>query len=372
MRAVSVGIMSFRNRTGGTPFAEAGYFRQVINAAKKLSIRAFVFCPLDIDWRSRTIDGYVYDDNTGGWQAKQFPFPDVVYDRLFPPRGRLANLLFAAAKRLRTQGNVQMFGRAFRGKWEVYSALLKHPDVKEHIPETRPLHNLADLDLLLRKHGYVFIKPDMGSQGAGVLSIRATANGYNCRGRDYRNTPYKVRTHSLAHVLAVAKSASQRRRLLVQQGLELSFLQGRTFDVRAVVQKDHEGKWQLTGTAVRIGRPGSVTSNLHGGGHAARTEALIKSAFPHKHSEIMETLGRLAIRIPEAIDQELGRYGELGLDFGVDKDGKIWLIEANSKPGRTVFLRTGDYTLRKISIARPMQYSRYLALRKRNGGEEGV
>jgi len=372
VRSVAVGIMSFRNRTGGMPFAETGYFRQSLQAAKKLSMRAFVFCPLDIDWRSRSIYGYVYDDAAGAWQAKHFPFPDVVYDRLFPPRGRLANLLFAAAKRLRTQGQVQMFGRAFRGKWEVYSALAKHDDVKEHLPETRPLHKLADLDLLLRKHGYVFVKPDMGSQGAGVVSIRATTNGYRCRGRNHRNVPYAVNTHSLAHVLAVAKSASMRRRLLVQQGLELSFLQGRTFDVRAVVQKDHEGKWQLTGAAVRIGRPGSVTSNLHGGGHAARPEALLKRAFPASYSEIMETLVRLALRIPAVIDQELGRYGELGLDFGVDNNGKIWLIEANSKPGRTVFLRTGDYALRRTSIARPMQYSRYLALQKRSGGEEVV
>ncbi|MEK1830725.1 YheC/YheD family protein [Priestia megaterium] len=38
------------------------------------------------------------------------------------------------------------------------------------------------------------------------------------------------------------------------------------------------------------------------------------------------------------LEQELnGLIGELGFDFGVDYQGNVWLFEANSKPGRSIF-----------------------------------
>jgi len=369
VRAITVGIMSYRNRVGALPFSEAGYFRKLIAAANQLGMRAFVFCPLDISWQSRTIYGYTFRKNSGSWDARQFSFPDVVYDRLFPSRGRLANILFAAARRLRLQGRVTMFGRAGKGKWETYRALVRHPDVKEHLPETRLLRQASDLATMLNTYGYVFVKPDMGSQGLGVMAIKRRAGHLNCRGRDCQNRQYMTIVPTIGAALSLARGASQRRRLLVQQGLELNHLRGRTFDIRAVVQKNEVGKWQVTGTAARIGRPSSVTSNLHGGGSVTRTEGLLKELFPDKYIDILSVLYKLAVRIPELLDKELGRFGELGLDFGIDRGGKVWLIEANSKPGRKVFLYLRDPALRHASIVRPMQYSKYLALERRSGGE---
>jgi len=368
-RVITVGIMSYRNRSGLMPFSEAGYFRQLIRAARTLSMRAFVFCPLDIDWVGRRIYGYTYSPDRGTWSAHYFPYPDVVYDRLFPPRGHLANVLFGAAKRLRRHRGTVFFGRALRGKWEVYRSVLKYPELKQHVPDTKPLSGVAVLTAMLKKYGYVFIKPDMGSQGKGVCQVRVTREGFMCRGRDHHNRPYSTLVSSVAAVLSLVKSASQRRRLLVQQGLNLNHLHGSTFDVRTIVQKNEQGQWEVTGSAVRVGRRGSVTSNLHGGGRAIKTEKLIKSQFPDKHEEILQKIAWLGVAIPEALDKELGRFGEFGLDLGVDRDGQVWLIEANSKPGRTVFLRIRAYDLRRASVARPMQYSKYLALQKRNRGE---
>lgn len=371
VRPISVGIMSYRSRSGLAFFSESGYFRQLIRAAWSVGMKGFVFCPMDIDWVGKRIYGYTWDPHSGNWVAKHFLFPDVVYDRLFPPRGGLANILFAAARRLRRQRGVVFFGRALRGKWEVYRSVLRHEDLRPHVPETLPLR-ISTLAYMLKKHRYVFIKPDIGSQGKGVMQVRVYRDGYHCRGRDHLNRPFQTQVQSLAAILGLVSSASQRRRLLVQQGLYLNHFRGSTFDVRTIVQKNEAGQWQVTGTAARVGRRGSITSNLHGGGHAVRTEALLEEQFPDRHQEILEKIYWLGVSIPAALDKELGRFGELGLDLGVDKDGHVWLIEANSKPGRTVFLRTRAFHLRRASILRPMQYCKFLALQKRNRGEENA
>ncbi|MBT9177200.1 MAG: Endospore coat-associated protein YheD [Firmicutes bacterium] len=362
---IVVGIMSSRKENAGLPFSEGLYFKQLIRAANSIAVRAFVFCPLDIDWRARSVWGYTHSPGLGGWSHQRFPLPDVVYDRLFPPRGHMANILFTAARRLRRQKGVVFFGRALRGKWEVYRSVRKHSDLSPHIPDTRRLSSLAALRHMLVTHRYVFIKPDLGSQGKGVMQVRVTNSGLVCRGRDSANRPFAATVDSVAAVLGLAKSRSQRCRLLVQQGLHLNHFKGSTFDIRSVVQKDEAGKWAITGTAARIGQRGSITSNLHGGGRAMRTEALLRAAFPLQWETILSKAHSLCLSIPSALDQELGRFGELGLDLGVDKDGKVWLIEANSKPGRKVFLKIKARDLRRRSILRPMQYCKFLAEAKR-------
>jgi len=360
-KRIYVGIMSYRQRHAAYPFSEGAYFKSLIRAARSLSMQAFVFCPLDIDWVGRRVYGYTYRAESGTWAARYFPFPHVVYDRLFPPRGQLANLLFAAAKRLKKQRRVIPFGRVLRGKWEVYRSVQNHAELGQHVPETHRLKGSAVLGYMLKKHRYVFIKPDLGSQGKGVMQVRVTPSGFRCRGRDENNRSFEHTTKSLQSIISLISARSNRRRLLVQQGLYLNHFKGSTFDIRCVVQKDENGKWQVTGTAARIGRRGSITSNLHGGGRAMPTERVVKALFPERFEEILDTINKVAVEIPAAMDESLGRFGELGLDLGVDRDGHVWMIEANSKPGRTVFLRIGARHLRRNSILRPMQYCKFLA-----------
>lgn len=367
-RPLTVGIMSYRNRSGLAPFSESGYFRQLIRSARSLGLRAFVFCPLDIDWVGRRIYGYSFSPEKGSWYAKYYSFPDVVYDRLFPGSA-ISGMLFGAANRLRKQRSIVFFGRALRGKWEVYRSLYKYPDLKPHIPDTLPLTGTTVLASMVKKHRFLFIKPDAGSQGKGVVQVRALRDGYSCRGRDHLNRSFSTHVQSVAGVLSLVRNVSHRRRLLAQQGLNLNHFRGSTFDIRTIVQKNAQGEWEVTGTAARVGRRGSITSNLHGGGTALRTEALLQKQFPDRYQEILEKINWLGVSIPAALDKELGRFGEFGLDLGVDKDGHVWLIEANSKPGRTVFLRIGAYDLRRASVLRPMQYSKFLALQRRSRGE---
>mgnify|MGYP003940659699 CR=1 FL=1 len=59
--------------------------------------------------------------------------------------------------------------------------------------------------------------------------------------------------------------------------------------------------------------------------------------------------------------------GELGLDFGIDRGGRIWLIEGNGQPGRTIFEHMGRMDLADLAHLRPVQYAKFLAARKGAG-----
>nr|MBO2476611.1 hypothetical protein [Bacillota bacterium] len=56
-----------------------------------------------------------------------------------------------------------------------------------------------------------------------------------------------------------------------------------------------------------------------------------------------------------------GTVGELGLDLGIDRLGRIWLIEVNSKPFLQMTREAGSPHILGLSVQRPLRFARYLA-----------
>lgn len=352
-----VGVMSARG-AGGRPFQEASYFRQLIRAGRRLGLRVIVFCPLDIDWATGTVVGYTR--NTGGWQAKRYPVPGVVYDRLFPGRGSW-QLYWERVRRMRRTFRVRFMGRGLRGKWQLYRIVRRYEDLRPYIPETHLVTSVGVIQRMLRKYRSVYLKPVFGSGGNGITRVSRQGEIYWVQGSAHA-APRAVSSSNLGAALA-----GFGRRYLVQQGLDLAYLKGSTYDIRSIVQKNGEGVWQVTGKAARIGRKRSITSNLHTGGHARTVPSILQACFPDRAEQIEQEIDQLALRVAEVMDQKAGPLCDLGLDMGVDRKGKVWLIEVNSKPGRKVFRQIGDAETRWRSIETPMAYARYL-LQRRNQG----
>jgi glutathione synthase/RimK-type ligase-like ATP-grasp enzyme len=209
---------------------------------------------------------------------------------------------------------------------------------------------------MLKRHRCVYLKPVYGSGGVGIVRISRHGETYFVR-YSGRRTSKAVSAGGLAGALSGIG-----RHYLVQQGLDLAYLRGSTYDVRSIVQKNGDGEWQVTGKAARIGKKYAITSNLHTGGYARTVPAVLQACFPDRALEIEQEIDQLALRVAEVMDQKAGPLCDLGLDMGIDRQGKVWLIEVNSKPGRKVFRHTGDVEARWRSIETPMAYARYLLL----------
>lgn len=351
-----VGVLSTR-RAGAHPFPEGGYFRQLMKAGRRLGIRVIAFSPLDINWANGTVLGFTH--NGSSWQAGRYPVPRIVYDRIFASRGHWQRY-WSNARRMRQTYRVRFMGRGLHGKWQFYRIARRVPELKPHIPETHVITGTGIVLAMLNRHRTVYLKPVFGSGGRGIIRVTRRGSMYLVKmsggGR---------RTLSAAELPAVL--AGTGRRYVVQQGLDLAYLQGSPYDVRSIVQKNGEGEWQVTGKAARIGRRHSITSNLHTGGHARTVQAVLESYFPDRAAEIEQEIDSLAIQVAQVMERRAGPLCDLGLDMGIDRQGKVWLIEVNSKPGRKVFRLTRDREARRLSIETPMAYARYLIERRNKG-----
>ncbi|MCD1258864.1 YheC/YheD family protein [Paenibacillus athensensis] len=383
-----LGVFVARTLPGAEPpFASAGFYRQLSRFGRREGLEVFVFAADGIDWQRREASGYTYDETEGRWRERRGPLPTVVYDRSFPAtRAGWTRCREQLRQLVRTPG-VQALGCGLPGKWEVQAMLERDASLRPFLPPTRRLTGPRPLRALLAEEGSAFLKPQGASHGKGALYVRRAAPGPNAAsakegggagqlhepdaaaakggwlvlGRAFDNAPLALQFAGFGELWQWLSGFARGRSYLVQRYLSLHTADGVAFDVRALVQKDGRGRWQTTGTAVRCGQPGSVTSNLHGGGAAADAATFLRRACGEAQADAaLRTIAELAARIPPALEAAHGRLAELGLDFGVDREGRVWLLEANSKPGRAAFKQLADREVRARTLANPVRYARFL------------
>ncbi|WP_176391998.1 YheC/YheD family protein [Marininema halotolerans] len=356
-----MGVIVCRSNHQTPPFQEKSYYQQLTQEGIPLGIHVMVFCPMDVDWQTRSVNGWRYNPNTGQWSSDRYPLPSLIYDRCGYSDSRQYQMYKPYVMSLSNDPNIQFLGRPLGGKLPNHEMLVKNSSLLPYLPQTLRLTAFKDVRSFIEQHDSVLIKPNGGSHGRGVAAILPHSKGYVVRGRSPKNQPFQIRLHKETSLRNWINRFTKGVRYVIQPFLHLDTSDRRPFDLRILVQKDGLGQWATTGMAVRLGSIGSLTSNIHGGGKAERAIPFVHEHFPQQANQILATLQFLSKEVPLQIEREHGRLIELGLDTGIDRQGQVWLLEANSKPGRSVFLLTGEKEIRIQSVRRPILYARSLA-----------
>lgn len=359
-----LGIMT-GHRQGNPPISEPEFYSHLCRAAPLYNLKVLVFHPDGVAADGKSVTGYTWND--GSWHSSISPPPDIVYNRCFYANSKekkeASLALFALPQTL-------PWSRGLPDKWGVYEILKRNRRAAKLLPETQLYKGIRKLDTMLaERDDGVFLKPKAGSHGKrtlhALLQNRSSGGGIRVRGRDGANQPFQYVFGAQDEGLDWIHNFIGSRRYIIQPYLHLTSSKGQPFDVRVLMQKNGRGTWTLTGMAVRLGTHGALTSNLHGGGTAVPPLPFLLKEYGTDGKEIMEELAAEAALLPPLLEAACGRLGELGLDFGIDSSGRIHLLEANSKPGRTVFRLTGDCRAAKLAAENPLSYARHLLLTQR-------
>ena len=358
-----VGILAPRRSGLAKPYqAQTSLFRRVIAAGEELGVLVYVFDFHDILWKERRVRGYTFCQNR--WVMRLYPLPDVVFDRasgIFPGGSLRAD---KARRRLVEDLGIKLFNTRVGNKMRMYKLMHADELLRKHLPPTYKVQGSGIVSRLVAKHGAVYLKPQNGAQGKGIIRLRRVKDGvaYTLTLKDYRQV--RGRAARVGEALSRLRTQVALSSYLAQPDLNLLRINGRICDVRVLVQKDRDGAWHVTGVAVRAGAAGRVISNLHGGGRSLRLERLLKEALgadEEKRRRMQEEIENLAIRIAEVLERSTICLGELGVDLGIDRQGRIWIIEANSRTGRAVFRRCGMHEAARLADRRPLLYAMHLA-----------
>lgn len=333
------------------------FFAKLLSVEKKVGAFYFVFGAHQIDWEEGTVNGYFYTSD--GWEQKKVPIPNVVYDRL--PNRKVENLELSkqVKERLQTEYDIPWFNPGFFNKWEIHQMLVNDEIAKKHLPESYFQPEFEHIQKLLEDYKHVYVKPANGSLGLGIQQLLQKQNEpfVYCRFRN--NEENRLRRYSSLKRLVRRQFPFGTTELIAQQGIHLLKWNNNPIDFRIHTNKDEEGNWCVSAIAAKIAGAGSITTHVKSGGEVKTVKEILHDigANPAIIKKIHET----ALLLSEKIDHYMpGFIGEIGFDIGVDENEHVWMFEANSKPGRTIFshpkLKGDDLQSRRL----PLQYAIFL------------
>lgn len=360
-----IGVMVTRvyRKLPDRPFGSVtAFLREFTDACAQYGAHVFFFTPEDITANPTAVPGWTWQ---GAWHRRNFPVPDVVYNRLTSRRYENRANVQQFMKEVKAHHGTTVFNEKYLNKVEVFDTLQQEEALRDVLPESHLLKNYQTLKSMFSRHPILFLKPTGGSLGIGIIRVRYEAKGsYLCHYATLTGT----RRQSFDSLPALFKAISGKlktRRYQIQQGLNLAEINGRPIDFRAVVQRDGTGTWQITSIVCRIAGEAHFVSNLARGGTLSKVkDALMNSNVPvGLRTAVYAKLRRSALNIAKGIDAKIdAHFAELGIDLAVDKNGKVWLLEVNSKPSKddNTVLASEEGKIRP-SVKRIVQYCRFAA-----------
>ncbi|WP_040948608.1 YheC/YheD family protein [Gorillibacterium massiliense] len=234
--------------------------------------------------------------------------------------------------------------------------LLEHSELAEHVPDTIK-ETSENLHQFLMKYRTVYVKPDNGTAGRGVMRVKVEDPGTYC----YQLEKEEHRFSSFNRMYRSLSEITSKRRHLVQKGIPLLKIRKRPFDIRVMVQRNPEGVWETTGIIGRLAHPRKIVTNYHSGGTPLPLEALLESHMSSQElPAFLERLNNLGVLTAEHMVKGYPFVHAFGIDIGLDADLKPWIIEVNTKPDPHIFKWLGKPSVYQ-KILRYLRFNRRLA-----------
>jgi hypothetical protein len=159
-----------------------------------------------------------------------------------------------------------------------------------------------------------------------------------------------------------ARHGSSLERYVSQQGVRLIEIDGCPIDFRFHMHKNGNNEWVPVGIGAKKAGRGSVTTHIKNGGSLLTPEQALSRTFGDRADEILEKAKKVSVKLSEAIERNFPHtLGELGLDIGIDKDGEVWMFEANAKPGRSIFNHPALRSQGRASLSHILDHCMYLS-----------
>jgi hypothetical protein len=98
------------------------------------------------------------------------------------------------------------------------------------------------------------------------------------------------------------------------------------------------------------------------------SEILPRLFTQEKINEVLQSLYEVSLTAAQEAEAHMGSLGELSVDFVLDEHKKLWIIELNGKPQKSIYEDLKCYKDKKLIYSRPLEYAYYLSVLSDNKG----
>ncbi|WP_245955056.1 YheC/YheD family protein [Fontibacillus phaseoli] len=220
-------------------------------------------------------------------------------------------------------------------KWEKTIILRQKELIRAYIPETRK-YTFEHLKEMIDIHGLVYVKPDRGTYGNGVMSIEPWCDELEPESPVQYKLRFGIQSElypALEELHAAVSERIDKKFYLIQKGITLLTFRRRKFDIRALVQKTPQKTWETTGFIGRVAAQQKIITNYHGGGSVMPIEELLSPYLEAKeYLQLYKEMKQVGILAAAQLTRKFPNLKEIGLDIAIDEQFKIWILEVNTLP----------------------------------------
>ena len=303
---------------------------------RRAGLRVFVYSPQHIRASRTTVPGYLFE--CGEFIPTTADVPLVNGNWTRRTRRLLAQGMgYDAFGRWVEERRIGIyvphaFSELLGNKYETYKLVRGfHDTLHPHCEPYR--HSLGQLEHFVETSRMTFLKPRSGSGGDRIITLKREATGLTIthHRKKVRRT-YRAKNLRAA-VEFVRRISADKKRYVIQHGVETMRVGGSAFDIRVTML--HDGRtWSWLHEA-RRSPEGSDVSNVRQGGEIAATEdVLFEVLGPEAAHHMLHELESESFGFAAYLERlHPGDILEVAFDYAIDRDGRLRLLEVNTKPG---------------------------------------
>ncbi|MEC0368881.1 YheC/YheD family protein [Paenibacillus chibensis] len=334
-------------------------FQDIVRTGQEMGFPVYVVTIKDLKLSGETIKGYTLNEKKE-WEQRLFPLPQVIYNRIPQREDELRPAVRRKIKECLVHPAIRFYNPYFFNKWHLFEWLKKSKSTAHFVPKTKRLRGEAGLQKMLERYPCLYLKPESGKAGKGIMMLKYQKDKllpYRLKVQNHKgSTTYKGA--NIQRLWARIRMETGASPYIIQQGIELTAVDNRPFDLRVLLQKTERGQWGVTGVGARMAGTKSITTHVPRGGSIEDPKEMLAIVFGAEFAPgIMNRVRNTSIIIAKQIEKASGyTHGEMSMDLGMDASGNIWFFEANAKP-----MKFDEPHIRQKSLERIFHYCKHLA-----------
>lgn len=337
--------------------SEASYIHEIASRSHSCGLECYHFLPSAINPLTKQVMGRHFDAKKQCWVDEEFPIPSLIYDRCFYGDDEHSKQCIPIVSWLKSREDITFLGFGLPNKLELYETLSKSR-LSPYLPRSQVIKDCSDVIKALKSQRRIIIKPINGSQGFGIYYLKKNEKTIHVKTEKNKKIISRIFPNE-SKLFQWLQPLINYRPYLLQPYLELSNTSSQPFDIRILLQKDEQGLWLERGKGIRIGNTGGLLSNLSAGGSVIDFPSWSSTLSLATKEYIGNELQFITNNLPHILEREILPLFEIGIDIGVAKNGALWILDVNSKPGRKVILKTQPDLQETLFLA-PLLYGNYL------------
>jgi hypothetical protein len=313
----------------------------------------------NVDLKKQTISGTYYNETTGQWEVKEFPFPDVIYNRR--AEGRTPKIKkfrdTAASMGIKSINPVNDFN-----KWELYCQLKSVPAMEGCLPHTVLYARESDIKEMLAQYNTIYLKPAVGRYSRKVVRVRLLPD----QRIEYSYFDDRTRleiAENWKQFAAFYQSFFKDRTFIVQEAIDVIRHNGQNIDFRAELQRNGQGNLEIVAISARMAAPDSPVTTTRAGTEVYKFTDFFKNMRNCSDRELNKLSRRVSDFLSKVylnVEIIFGLFGDMGIDFALDQKLDLWLIECNAKSAKVALFMSYEQPAIHRSFLNPLEYAKFI------------